>query len=261
LKGTSIDDLYSLKCFDEELRAILFKYLTRIEEEIRVFSSYKFDEINGKGKNFWYEVSAYNPLAPVSDVMKTISTIYSAIERNSSSYVKFYMNEHKFIPTWIMIRVINFSSLIYWIFASKYEVRDSICTLYGLDLNTNPTSLLEGCLHWIRIVRNACAHNERIFCLTTSSRFYEYYFQQLNTRYNRTSKKHLMDLFVYCKYFLSESDFNGMIGDIREKLLELQQTIDILPFARVRNAMGIKKLTDLDKFMAIPKPQRITYRI
>jgi hypothetical protein len=70
-----------------------------------------------------------------------------------------------------------------------------------------------------------------------------------------------MDLFVYCKYFLSESDFNGMIGDIREKLLELQQTIDTLPFARVRNAMGIKKLTDLDELMAIPKPQRITYRI
>ena len=165
------------------------------------------------------------------------------------------MNNKRFLTHNQQMKKLNKEKLI------KCEVRDSICTLYGLDLNTNPTSLLEGCLHWIRIVRNACAHNERIFCLTTSSRFYEYYFQQLNTRYNRTSKKHLMDLFVYFKYFLSESDFNGMIGDICEKLLELQQTIDILPFARVRNAMGIKKLTDLDKLMAILKPQRITYRI
>lgn len=34
ISGTSIDQMYAVKCFDEQLRSSLLKYITQIEEEI-----------------------------------------------------------------------------------------------------------------------------------------------------------------------------------------------------------------------------------
>ena len=112
IRGTSIDHLYEVKCFDDELRSFLLKYITQVEEEVRTLTGYKFDECNKKGVITWYDTNAYNENTSLQERMNAISSAYSELSKSHLDYVKFYMKNHKQIPTWIMIKVVNFSTFI-----------------------------------------------------------------------------------------------------------------------------------------------------
>lgn len=86
--GTSIEQLYEVKKFDEELKLLLLKYITKVEEEVRTLTGYKFDQINDNGKIEWYKIEAYSPNASIKSIMKTISEAYQQIEKTSSIIYK-----------------------------------------------------------------------------------------------------------------------------------------------------------------------------
>lgn len=111
ISNTSIVQLYALKQFDNKLRSFLLKYITQVEEETRTLVGYKFDECNDNGKIPWYDTNAYSPNKSLQEKMSVISKAYSELNRSLLDYVKFYMNHHKQIPTWIMIKVVKLSDL------------------------------------------------------------------------------------------------------------------------------------------------------
>lgn len=216
LTDTSLDQIYQLKKFDEELRIFLLKYITQVEEEIRTLTGYKFDHCNDNGKIPWYETNAYSSSTTLQAKMNTISSAYSELSKSKSEYVKFYMDNHEQIPTWIMIKVVNFSTFISVLHNSKQNVTHAICNLYSLyDKNGKPNvKLLIGSLHWLRKVRNSCAHNERVYCIhqtqvrnnTTSGRILDPYYAQLPQSYRRcTEKTSLIYLSILSIFFLKKS--------------------------------------------------------
>ena len=115
-----------------------------------------------------------------------------------------------------MIKVVNFSTFIDILRCSKREVSHSLCELYGLkdEDGHNNVKLLIGSLHWMRKIRNSCAHNERVYCLTRkqerrshSGRILENYFRMLSNGYSRDLDQRLFDLIVYFKYYLPKSEY------------------------------------------------------
>lgn len=170
---------------------------------MRTLSGYKFDECNDNGSIPWYDTNAYSPNKSLQEKMGVISKAYSELSKSQLDYVKFYMNNHKQIPTWIMFKVVNFSTFIDIIQVSKMDVSHSLCELYDLiDSNGYPNvKLLIGSLHWMRKIRNSCAHNERIYCLTRKSdsrgrsgRILEKYFRMLKPSYSRNLDQKIFDL-------------------------------------------------------------------
>ena len=171
ISGTSITQLQAVKYFDDNLRSFLLKYISQVEEELRTLTGYKFDDCNNKGLIPWYDTDAYDPNTSLKDKMHVISKAYNEISKSKLDYVKFYMNHHEQIPTWIMIKAVNFSTFIDILSFSKKDVSHAICQLYGLeDNNGHPNvKLLIGSLHWMRTIRNSCAHNERVYCISRSN--------------------------------------------------------------------------------------------
>ena len=112
IAGTSIDQLHYVKKFDDQLRSFLLRYITQVEEEMRTLTAYKFDECNGNGSISWYDTNAYSPNRSLQEKMNVISKAYNELSQSKLDYVKFYMENHKQIPTWIMIKVVNFSTFI-----------------------------------------------------------------------------------------------------------------------------------------------------
>ena len=129
LPNTSIDHLYYLKKFDDNLRILLLKYITQVEEEVRTLTGYKFDQCNNNGKIPWFDANAYSNKSKLQSRMLTISSIYNELSRSHLDYVKFYMDNHTSIPTWIMIKVVNFSTFIDVLNNSKPDVKHSLCRL------------------------------------------------------------------------------------------------------------------------------------
>ena len=196
--------------------------------------------------------------------MSAISSAYSELSKSRLEYVKFYMDNHTSIPTWIMIKVVNFSTFIDILFNSKQTVKHSICRLYDMVDGTGhyDVKLLIGSLHWLRKVRNACAHNERIYCIkqsqdrnSNSGRILERYFRAMRLAYAHESDKRIMDLLVYMKYYLSSKEFEKMISAIQDSLNELKRTISQNAFDNIRGQMGIKNLQDLEDLKKLPKTE------
>lgn len=158
ISGTSISQLQAVKQFDDQLRSFLLKYITQIEEETRTLAGYKFDKCKENGKIPWYDTNAYSPNKSLQEKMSVISKAYNELSRSQLDYVKFYMDNHKQIPIWIMIKVDNFSTFIDIIQYSKTDVSHSLCHLYGLEDEQGRANvkLLIGSLHWMRKIRNAC---------------------------------------------------------------------------------------------------------
>ena len=211
----------------------------------------------------WYETNAYSSSATLQSKMNTISSAYSELSKSRSEYVQFYMKNHEQIPTWIMIKVVNFSTFIDVLHNSKTNVTHAICKLYSMydDNNLPNVKLLIGSLHWLRRVRNSCAHNERVYCIhqtqarnnSASGRILDPYYTQLPTSYSRCTEKNIFDILVYFKYFLPTEEFTPMIIELKNMLIELQNTLQTNAFDNVRGQMGIKNLSVLDALIALPK--------
>ena len=263
--NTSLNQINMLKKFDESLRLFLLRYITQVEEEVRTLTGYKFDQSNNNGKIPWYETNAYSFGSTLQSKMSTISSAYSELSKSRSEYVQFYMQNHEQIPTWIMIKVVNFSTFIDVLYNSKTNVTHAICRLYSMyDSNNLPNvKLLIGSLHWLRRVRNSCAHNERIYCIhqtqarnnSASGRILDPYYTHLPSSYSRCTEKNIFDILVYFKYYLPKEEYTPMIVELKNMLKELQNTLHPNAFDHVRGQMGIKNLNVLDTLISLPKPK------
>lgn len=263
LPNTNISHLFNLKSFDDDLRILLLKYITQVEEEVRTLTGYKFDQCNNNGKIAWFDTNAYSNRSRLQSRMSTISSAYGELSRSHLDYVKFYMDNHTSIPTWIMIKVINFSTFIDVLNNSKIDVKHSICRLYDMKDSSGHynVKLLIGSLHWLRKVRNSCAHNERIFCLKQSNdpsrrnsgRIHEQYLNSLRRSYSRDSDKRIIDLLVYFKYYLPSDEYAELISVVQEMLEKLRNSVTSNAFDNIRGQMGIKNLSDLEDLKNMPK--------
>ena len=262
ISGTSISQLQAVKKFDDYLRSFLLRYITQVEEETRTLSGYKFDECNDNGDIPWYDTNAYSPQKSLQEKMNVISKAYSQLSKSQLDYVKFYMENHKQIPTWIMIKVVDFSTFIDILRCSKLDVTHSLCELYGLKDESGHANvkLLVGSLHWLRKVRNSCAHNERVYCLTRrqdrrshSGRILENYFRMLSNGYARNLDQKLFDLIIYFKYYLPKKEYRQFVLELKSMLEDLQAKIHPHAFEYVRAQMGIRNLEDLNTLIALPK--------
>ena len=208
------------------------------------------------GKIPWYNTESYSPNKSLQDKMNVISNAYNELSKSKLDYVDFYMKNHEQIPTWIMIKVVNFSTFINVVQYSKTDVSHALCNLYELlDSSGFPNvKLLIGSLHWMRKVRNACAHNERVYCLSRGSgRIAENYLSMLSRGYTRNQSQNLFDLFVYFKYYLPKSEYKQFIAELKGMLNSLSTKIHPHAFDYVRGQMGIRNMSDLDMLSSLPK--------
>ena len=253
--GTTIEQIAMVKEFDDTLRMHLLKYITKAEEEVRTIVGYRFDDINF-GKALWNDKSFYSrSLTDEKSVEEMISSATEEIDRSELDYITFYKGNHKYIPTWIFVKVINFSTFINFLDCCDDNLKDSMCQLYGMyDKDGNPYhKLLIGSLHWLRKVRNSCAHNERIYTISRENgRIKETYIMNMKKAYQRDRTQKLFDLLVYMKYYLDPESYAIFIKDIKEILISMEKMLSSNVFANIRAATGIKDVIDLDSLLLSP---------
>ena len=112
----------------------------------------------------------------------------------------------------------------------------------------------------MRKIRNACAHNERVYCLSRRSssknrtgRILEKYFSLLSSGYSRNLDQKIFDLIVYFKYYLPKSEYKQFVSELKNMSSNLESQIPPHAFEYIRAQIGIRDLSDLDKLIAIPK--------
>lgn len=255
---TSIKHFEAVKHFDDEIRHILLKNITKIEEEVRTLVGHKFDYINDHGKTEWFEVESYNHKIKTQDKIKVIASCYNQINKSNLPYVTHYFEEHNSIPTWVFIKVISFSTLIDFIQICKPEVVNAICKLYSIydQYNNENPNLLIQMLHWLRKIRNACAHNERIYGINRPNGRVNLPFKTFlkNPKpYINNRSQRLIDMIIYLRYFMQDIEYQDFIFHIKNEFLILQTQLNPNAFEKVRAETGIKNISVLDELSKTTK--------
>ncbi len=253
IEGTSVEKIYKVSRFDRRVSNMLLKNITHVEEEVRTITSYKLDLICKKQDVDWTNVDAYdNHLDSrlIESLLDDIEFEIDKAKRNNNSYIRHYANKNGELPTWIMTKVIRFTTLITLIQYSKKELREYLSDLYSIGYNSreNDFRILVGALHWMRKTRNACAHNERIIFLEDNNKIVltPYHRMLTNAYKDRTRNKQVVDLIIFLKYFNTKREFNKLINFFKNELKQIHEVVPNHVFEKIRASLGIRQVKHLD---------------
>ena len=161
IKGTTFSELYSPFLFDRNLRNVLFKNLLVLENNIKSIISYQLSKKYGykesdylNPKNFTRDIKEARRVDDVLSKMKRQIRING--EKHTATF--HYMSKYKYVPLWILVKVLSFGLINELFGILKEEDKQEIADIYGLDKET-----LKIYIQLLSNYRNLCAHEDIVF--------------------------------------------------------------------------------------------------
>lgn len=161
IHGTTFEELYSTFLFDRNLRNLLFKNLLVIENNIKSIISYQLSKKYGykeqdylNPKNFTRDMKEARRVDDVLSKMKRQIRING--EKHTATF--HYMSKYKYVPLWILVKVLSFGLINELFGILKEEDKQEIADIYGLDKET-----LKIYIQLLSNYRNLCAHEDIVF--------------------------------------------------------------------------------------------------
>ena len=207
----TFDDILALYEFDKSLRHLIFKYICEIETIIRQLSSYAFCNIHGENQTAYLTLSSYRVTQKNQyKVQKLIKILdYQANQNTEHNYLIHQRNTYKNVPLWVVMNTLTFGQLSHFYSYLPYNIQSDISKEFP---NVNEHNL-ERYLDAITLFRNACAHNERLYCFQLESRDFpdsilhkKLNIPQKGTQYLQ-GKKDLFGLVIAFRYLLPKEHF------------------------------------------------------
>lgn len=208
---TTFEDVVSLYEFDEDLRHLTFRYLTKVEQKIRQLISDSFCSRYGEQQAFYLSASNYNPAKKYADDVKGLikRLDYHANRNIEKDYLVHQRTVYGNVPLWVTTKVLTFGQLSKFYSVLQFQQQSTISKSYMLVSEKS----LGQYLNCMTLFRNVCAHNERLF----SYRLIKIEFPDTDlhkkmkvptkgTQY-LSGKKDYFGLVIALRYMLSGNDF------------------------------------------------------
>ncbi|WP_409967310.1 Abi family protein [Bengtsoniella intestinalis] len=263
---TQLRYLGAVKDFDDALRQVLFQALIEIEEEVRTFAAYAFGEHNSPDHLDWRDPASYATTTKNGAFRTMLHRADREVDQCDFPYVRGYLKRKELVPAFVMAKVVYLFTFILFLDQCQAPIKDRLCHLYGLyDENGRPDHpLLIESLHWMRQVRNVCAHNERLFTYDGATRgLVSYrtitgYTLLLPPQYHKPDcPKQVLDYLMYCKYYMDDPAYQQLLAKVQSLLATLEGRIPTTAFYRVLQSMGLEHPHHIASLQANPK--RIDY--
>lgn len=250
LPGTTIDDLFALYQFDNTLRNIFFNSIQIIEKEIKSLLSYSFTQTYGDDQWQYLSPSNFDTLPGTKDertrkeaVRKLISTLHSAtLPPSGHAYIDHQWERHKNVPLWVAVKALTLGNI-----SKMYSLcHSSVQSGVAREFPSVSAHTLVGMLDVLTLLRNVCAHNERVYNFSIpKSRVIENMpvhknlgIHQDNSGSYRQGKDDLFAVVICFKYLLDEEDFLIFTRQAEQALTELFSATKAIPPTKILSEMG-----------------------
>ncbi len=105
---TSIVDIYNLYIFDENLRALFFSYILKVEKNIKSLLSYSFCEKYGNNQSQYLTYENYNNSNENKEnILKLIDILEKSIKDTKAKYIKHHLEKYNNVPLWVLIKILT----------------------------------------------------------------------------------------------------------------------------------------------------------
>lgn len=244
--GTHINELKALYEFDAELRIIFIKRIFRVENSIKSSIAYTFSQKYGydnylKLENFDLNVPQKRKVFQIKDIIDLIKQIQGEIARNVSKHdsVKHYMTEHGYIPLWVLVNVLTLGTIGKFFKLMKQPDRQTV----GKSFSINEFEL-NNMIGMLTLVRNKCAHDERLFDFTTKTQLMTNSVHgslniPLNSGGQPINGTHDLFAALICLKSLSAPlEFKKMVTEIKDAVDSLDKQLNVISINDVLKKMG-----------------------
>ena len=242
--NASFKEIYSLFCFDRELRSILFKNLLMIENNLKSVISYQLSKKYGYKEKDYLNVRNFSrDHGKARRVRDVIDKMKRQIRVNGSHHnaTMHYIFNYGYIPLWILVKVLSFGIVCELYSILKQEDKIEVAEIFGVG-----TRDLDEYLPILANYRNLCAHEDIVYenrtekYISDNDYHKKMHIDKVNGEYIY-GKNDLFSLIIILKFLLKEENFRKMVKEIEYEIELLDSRIDSIPIEKILDKMGIPK--------------------
>ena len=186
VNGATLEEIYSLYEFDRKIRIIFLEYILLVERKIDTYIAYEFSKNYGH-KNYLIPENFNNSNKNRELILKFINDINLEIShqyKNSNKMIIHYLDTYKYIPLWVLIRILSFGKVSKFYSFMKQKEQNNISRKFNIQSETLKIYLIN-----LGNVRNICAHDEKLYDVRLKKRINitDYHRQLMLTRKDNKS--------------------------------------------------------------------------
>lgn len=238
--GTTMHEINALYQFDRVLRNIFFRYILEVETHIKSLISYYFSEAHGH-KNYLvytnFNSALRNSESKITNLIAEIQR--QTASRSSDPSIEHYLKNHGYIPLWVINNILTLGTISKFYSLMLPSERQSISRHFQMMDNE-----LENALLYISVVRNFCAHGNRLYCFRTKNPLMSTkYHMDLKIPQNDNGeylqgKRDLFACVIALKRLLSNNDYKRMSKELFRAIRTLNKKLQLLTQEEVLAEMG-----------------------
>ncbi len=240
LKGTKLEEIYALYKFDKDIKIIFLKYLLLIENEVDAFIAYEFSKKYGH-KDYLIPINFCYLNFKSNYVKKFIKDVNLEIQyqyKNSNEMIVHYLDNYGYIPMWVLVRVLSFGKISKFYSLMKQQEQNSISRKYNLRVKE-----FEMILHNLTLVRNICAHDEKLYDIKLKKRISSNIYHKKLEIENKDGNYQLgtRDLFsisIIFKLLLEREEFNEFYTEVINNIKVLSEKLFTVTIDKIIYKMG-----------------------
>lgn len=233
-KNVTFDEIFALYSFDKNIRYIFLKYTLEIEVIIKallsenIISKYGLDNFL-VFENFDTNMSKQS----VEDILNRIKDELSN-QNGKHDAVTHYMQNYGFMPPYILTKILTFGELSKLYGILKQEDRQAISKEFKMS-----DKLLKQILINLSMIRNICAHNDRLYSF--HSKFLISY-KKIDKNYERKANSTNIYIILKCmEYMLDSNNSKKLKEEINNEIIKLEKNLNSIDINIVLNLMGFPK--------------------
>jgi len=251
-EGTHFNELKALFLFDRELRILLLKYLLIFENSIKTTVAYEFSKKYPR-KNAYLDIANFvdnDPKKVLQQISILTKTIHDKVDRTGA--IKHYIEEHGEVPLWVLVNFLTMGNIANFYNILTDSTKNIIAKFYTDKYRTQnkdntfrlSSADLSACLKVANLVRNICAHDERLYNVNLRNVRISQIANHFGIR--RYDNKRFIVLILFLKIVLDKKDFQRLYKALRNLFNQYADEFKTVVFDDILNTMGID-LTELEK--------------
>ena len=242
-ENISLEEIYALYNFDSKLRINLLRYLLIIERRLDTYIAYEFSKVYGN-KEYLTESNFDNNKNnnyKITNLINDIRTNMSEQIKIGNKMLNHYINKYGYIPLWVLIRIMSLGEVSKFYELMKQKDQNAVAKKFGVR-----EKVLKTYLHNIAIVRNICAHDEKLYDLKLNNAIiknnihFDYKLELKDGKYSN-GYKDLFSIVIILKMLLKNDEFEKFYITLIDDMEKLKVNIKGIKFSEILNKMGFPK--------------------
>lgn len=227
----TFEEIYVLYDFDKSLKNIFLKYILEVEQVVKALIANTVSEKYGTKDYLTYNCFDPNINQDVIDEMRL--KIDDEINKNYGKHaaITHYKDTYGFIPPFVLVKIMTIGQISRYYGLLKQEDRQKVSKYFKIS-----DKLLKQILLNITLVRNFCAHNNRLY--TFHSKFF-ISFKSIDKSYNNVNKTTNLYMIMKCmELLLDKRRKKQFINQINKEITKLDKKLNVIDIITILKIMG-----------------------